>query len=1071
MRASKAWKKVITLMLVVVMMMSVVGAPAFAVSGAPTNLFVSGVTGSGATISFSGVSGATSYEIYRSTAGGAESLIDTIQEAPVSEVDIVFIIDRSGSMGSSITNVKNNISSFASNLASGGSNYRLGLVTYSDTTYGESINKTNFTDNATNFQTTVGNISLANGGDWRESGLEGIADPTNGGLSFTFRSGAAKHFVLVTDAEVHDNSTDNDGGDGKSTYDIDAVAQTLKNQNIKLTVISTSTATTQTQLSRLSNPTNGSYYYITSSFATSLNSLASNITTTNQYVFTGLSEFTDYTVRLKACDADSCSSFSSPVSFKTTDVTAPTVPSNLATSNKTSTSFTLNWDGSTDVSGSGVKEYVVYRNGTAIATVAATAATSYSAAVTGLSSAQSYSMTVAAKDNAGNTSAQSTALVVSMNDVVAPSAPTNLVASDITQTSLKLTWNASTDNIGVTSYDVYQGETVIVTLPAILSGINITSYDVIGLTGDTSYSFKIKAKDAANNVSSASNVVTVSTQSDNEAPTELVLNGNKVPENVWLDYEIGSFATTDPNAGDTFTYTLVSGEGDNDNADFAIDGDMLESAIVFDFIEQESHLIRVRTTDAGGLYFEQMFEIEVTQGNVTLNATNKVATVHFDDVIFDNSAAIAVPSGSPKKTLKQLITITNEANEQDPEYVALGANDTVVVKKNTLVITFESQITGYFNRIKIADEALKDRFNYVSGEQITTPIVVDVTGPKLIKTTMSKNKKKVTFRFSERVYMATAGAKPADVATSFRNALTIKRGSGSFVALNSKDKVTVSGRVVELALSNELSTNDNQVKFAVDALKDLLGNKSLEITSPEIEDISGPILNKVTLGADNKTITILFDEEAFNAASGTKAEKLTALKNAIKLATDGATYNALGTTDTVDLTKGVLTIKLANALNGASNRFQIGANALQDLFKIKNNTLTTSLIVADSVGPACKTPDEDDADLCASMSLPSKKLNRTLTITFNERVSIVNKNTIKNAVTLSTDGTYAALGASDKVSVSKNQLVITLSKPLVAEKVYQAKVAAGAIKDFFGNQNLEVETVEFEIDTSGPKLR
>jgi hypothetical protein len=50
-------------------------------------------------------------------------------------------------------------------------------------------------------------------------------------------------------------------------------------------------------------------------------------------------------------------------------------------------------------------------------------------------------------------------------------------------------------------------------------------------------------------------------------------------------------------------------------------------------------------------------------------------------------------------------------------------------------------------------------------------------------------------------------------------------------------------------------------------------------------------------------------------------------------------------------------------------------------------------------------------------------------------------------------------------------LIITFSKALVVGKVYKVKVNAEAMKDFTGNQNLEFETYEFEVDISGPRLR
>ncbi len=101
------------------------------------------------------------------------------------------------------------------------------------------------------------------------------------------------------------------------------------------------------------------------------------------------------------------------------------------------------------------------------------------------------------------------------SDTVAPTAPTTLTASGTTQTTTNLSWTASTDNVAVTGYDVYQG--------AVLKGTTAsTSFAVTGLTASTTYTFSIKAKDAAGNISVASNVVTVTTLApivDTTAPT------------------------------------------------------------------------------------------------------------------------------------------------------------------------------------------------------------------------------------------------------------------------------------------------------------------------------------------------------------------------------------------------------------------------------------------------------------------------------------------------------------------------------------------------------------------------
>ncbi|MCU0353126.1 MAG: fibronectin type III domain-containing protein, partial [Cytophagales bacterium] len=94
-----------------------------------------------------------------------------------------------------------------------------------------------------------------------------------------------------------------------------------------------------------------------------------------------------------------------PVTSTVADTQAPTVPGGLASSNVTSTGFTLSWTASTD--NVGVTGYEIFRNGTSIGT---STSTSYS--VTGLTASTAYSMTVRARDAAGNNSAQSNALSV-----------------------------------------------------------------------------------------------------------------------------------------------------------------------------------------------------------------------------------------------------------------------------------------------------------------------------------------------------------------------------------------------------------------------------------------------------------------------------------------------------------------------------------------------------------------------------------------------------------------------------------------------------------------------------------
>lgn len=89
-------------------------------------------------------------------------------------------------------------------------------------------------------------------------------------------------------------------------------------------------------------------------------------------------------------------------------------------------------------------------------------------------------------------------------DTTAPTAPTNLASSNITSSSLTLTWTASTDNIAVTGYDVYMNG-------SLKTSVSGTSASITGLTASTTYSFYVKAKDAAGNNSAASTTINATT--------------------------------------------------------------------------------------------------------------------------------------------------------------------------------------------------------------------------------------------------------------------------------------------------------------------------------------------------------------------------------------------------------------------------------------------------------------------------------------------------------------------------------------------------------------------------------
>jgi hypothetical protein len=79
---------------------------------------------------------------------------------------------------------------------------------------------------------------------------------------------------------------------------------------------------------------------------------------------------------------------------------------------------------------------------------------------------------------------------------------------------------------------------------------------------------------------------------------------------------VGTFSSSDVNAGETFSYALADGSGGTDNAAFTITGDNLKINVTPVLAAKSNYSIRVRSTDSGGLFHEKPFTITITAGGV-----------------------------------------------------------------------------------------------------------------------------------------------------------------------------------------------------------------------------------------------------------------------------------------------------------------------------------------------------------------------------------------------------------------------------------------------------------------------
>jgi chitodextrinase len=224
------------------------------------------------------------------------------------------------------------------------------------------------------------------------------------------------------------------------------------------------------------------------------------------------------------------------------DTTTPTAAT-LSASGTTTTSTNLSWTGATD--NIGVTGYDVYQNG-----VFRASTTSTTFVANGLTASTAYSFYVIAKDAAGNVSPASNTVNVTTlaPDTTAPTAPT-LSASGTTSSSTNLSWTGATDNVGVTSYDVYRNGTFLASTAA-------TTYAVTGLTASTAYTFYVIAKDGAGNASAASNTVNVTTLVN--SVTYCTSRGNNTADEYINRVQLGTINNLSGNNGGYGNFTALS---------------------------------------------------------------------------------------------------------------------------------------------------------------------------------------------------------------------------------------------------------------------------------------------------------------------------------------------------------------------------------------------------------------------------------------------------------------------------------------------------------------------------------
>ncbi len=407
----------------------------------------------------------------------------------------------------------------------------------------------------------------------------------------------------------------------------------------------------------------------------------------------------------------------------------------------------------------------------------------------------------------------------SVGAILSGSAPSNTAPTDLSLSANTITENTvigtglKIGNITITDPDT-TGNNNVLTVEGTDAGNfeirNSTELFYIGASPDfetkTSYSINLKSSDGALTYSEA---FSVNVSNVNETPTDLTLSATTVNENVAADTDIGTFSTTDPDTGNTFTYSLVSGTGSTDNSSFTIVSNQLQINNSPDFETKSSYNIRVGTTDQGSLTFEKQLTIGINDVNenvnetptdLTLSATTVnenvaantvVGTFSTTDPDTGNTFTYSLVSGTGSTDNSSFTIVNNQLQiNNSPDFETKSSYNIRVGTTDQGSLTFEKTLTIGINNVNEAPvitsgQSYSLNENTKNGTVVGTVLATDVENNSLASWAITNGNNLNGFAINATTGVITVNNTAAlDFETNplFNLTLTVSDGTNTSIA-------------------------------------------------------------------------------------------------------------------------------------------------------------------------------------------------------------------------------------------------------------------------------------------------
>ncbi len=583
-----------------------------------------------------------------------------------------------------------------------------------------------------------------------------------------------------------------------------------------------------------------------------------------------------------------------------------------------------------------------------------------------------------------------------------------ITISDVNETPTDIALSASSVNENVAA-----GSTVGTLSSTDPDATNTFTYSFVTGTGDTdnasftisgstlkiaasanyesksSYSIRVRTTDQ--NSLTYDEAFTISISDVNETPSDIALSASSVNENVAANATVGTLSTTDPDAGNTFTYTLVAGTGDDDNASFNISGGSLRITNSPNYEAKNSYKVRVRTTDQGSLTYEEAFTITINNLNegptdITLSASSINENVAANTTVGTLSSTDADASNT--------FTYTLVAGTGDTDNASFNINGSSLRVTNSP--NYESK-NSYTVRIRTTDQGsltYEEAFTItINDVDDTAPTVTSVNVPSNAVYVASQNLD-FTVNFNENITVDASGGTPylsLTVGSSTRSA-TYQSGSGtsalSFRYTVQTGDTDANGIAVGTLALNGGTLKDAAANHAVLTLNSVSSTAGIlvDAIAATVSSVSVPANGTYKTGA-NLDFTVNFSENlTVNTSAGSPYLGLTL--------NTGGTVNAgyvsgSGTSALIfryTITSGNLDtdgVSLASSLtaNGGTIKDAAGNDATLTL----NSVGSTSGVLVDAVVPTLNAVSIVSNNATSALAKSGDQI--TVTFTASETVS------------------------------------------------------------------------------------